>query len=46
MRHGIWGAVIVDGKAYHFYLTVPDAQFAASKVIFDEMVRSFQLNLS
>jgi hypothetical protein len=46
MRHGIWGAVIVNGKAYHFYLTVPDSQFAASKVIFDEMVRSFQLNLS
>jgi len=29
---------VVDGKAYHFYLTVPDSQFAASKVIFDEMV--------
>jgi hypothetical protein len=46
MRHGIWGAVVVSGKAYHFYLTVPDSQFAASKIIFDEMVRSFQLNLS
>jgi hypothetical protein len=43
MRHGIWRAIVVDGKAYHFYLTVPDAQFAASKVIYDEMVRSFQL---
>jgi len=43
MRHGLWGAVVVDGKAYHFYLTVPDAQFADSKVIFDEMVRSFRL---
>ncbi len=41
MRHGIWRAVVVNGKAYHFYLTVPDAQFAASKVIFNEMVRSF-----
>jgi serine/threonine protein kinase len=43
MRHGIWGAVVVSGKAYHFYLTVPDARFAESKIIFDEMVRSFQL---
>jgi hypothetical protein len=43
MRHGIWGAVVRDGKAYHFYLTVPDAQFAQSKIIFDEMVRSFKL---
>jgi len=42
-RHGIWRAVVVDGKAYHFYLTVPDARFAESKIIFDEMVRSFQL---
>lgn len=42
MRHGIWDAVVVDGKAYHFYLTVPDSQFADSKVIFMEMVRSFR----
>ncbi len=42
-RHGIWRAVVVDGTAYHFYLTVPDSQFAASKVIYDEMVRSFRL---
>jgi len=41
MRHGIWRAVVVDGKAYHFYLTVPDTQFADSKIIFDEMTRSF-----
>jgi len=41
MRHGIWRAVVVDGKAYHFYLTVPDPQFADSKIIFDEMTRSF-----
>jgi serine/threonine protein kinase len=41
-RHGIWQAVVLEGKAYTFYLTVPDARFAESKVIFDEMVRSFQ----
>ncbi len=45
MRHGIWRAIVVDGKAYHFYLTVPDSQFGDSKVIFDEMVRSFRLIL-
>jgi hypothetical protein len=43
MRHGIWRAIVVDGRAYHFYLTVPDSRFAGSKVIFDEMVRSFKL---
>ena len=41
-RHGIWRAVVRDGKAYHFYLTMPDAQFAESKIIYDELVRSFQ----
>jgi hypothetical protein len=41
-RHGIWRAVVVNATAYHFYLTVPDARFAESKIIFDEMVRSFQ----
>lgn len=33
---------MVDGKVYHFYLSVPDTRFDESKVIFDEMVRSFQ----
>jgi hypothetical protein len=44
-RHGIWRAIVVDGKAYHFYLTTTHAQFADSKVIYDEMVRSFTLKL-
>jgi eukaryotic-like serine/threonine-protein kinase len=41
-RHGIWRALVVNGNAFHFYLTVPDARFGESKIIFDEMVRSFQ----
>ncbi|MGW4465625.1 protein kinase domain-containing protein [Micromonospora sp. NPDC004704] len=42
-RHGIWRAIIQDGKAYEFYLTTPDARFQESKPIFDEMVRSFTI---
>jgi hypothetical protein len=42
MKHGIWGATVLNGKSYHFYLTVPADQFTASKPIFDEMVRSFR----
>jgi len=42
-RHGIWAATTLNGKAYHFYLTVPDSEFASSKIIFNEMVRSFKL---
>jgi eukaryotic-like serine/threonine-protein kinase len=45
MRHGIWRAIVVDGKAYHFYLTVPDNEFDESEVIYQEMVRSFRLTL-
>lgn len=41
-RHGIWRAVTLNGNAFHFYLTVPDSRFGESRVIFDEMVRSFQ----
>ncbi|HEY7226220.1 MAG TPA: serine/threonine-protein kinase [Micromonosporaceae bacterium] len=41
-RHGIWRAVVRDGTAYHFYLTTPQAAFADSRAIYDEMVRSFQ----
>jgi hypothetical protein len=40
-RHGLWRAVVRDGKAYHFYLTTPEAQFTESRVIYDELVRSF-----
>jgi len=42
MRHGIWRAVVRDGTAYHFYLSSLDVDFAASRIIYDEMVRSFQ----
>ncbi len=42
-RHGIWRAVLSDGKMYSFYLSSTDAKFATSKPIFDEMARTFQL---
>ncbi len=43
MRHGVWRAISHNGKAYSFYLSTTDARFEESKVIFDEMVRSFEL---
>jgi hypothetical protein len=43
LRHGIWAAVTQSGKAYHFYLTVPDADYANDFPIYQEMVSSFQL---
>jgi eukaryotic-like serine/threonine-protein kinase len=45
-RHGIWAATTVGGKAYEFFLTVPDADFTASKPIYDEMVSSVKLTPS
>ncbi|GAA0738371.1 hypothetical protein GCM10010199_61280 [Dactylosporangium roseum] len=42
-RHALWNAIVVNGKAYHFFVTVPDARFDESKAIFNEMVRSFDL---
>ncbi|MFI5496466.1 serine/threonine-protein kinase [Actinoplanes sp. NPDC051859] len=43
-RHGLWGAVMRDGKAYSFYLTSTEQQFADSKPVFDELVRTFTLD--
>jgi len=43
LRHALWDAVVVNGKAYHFFVTVPDTKFAESKAIFEEMVRTFKL---
>ncbi len=42
-RHGIWAATTIGGKAYEFFLTVPDADFGTSKPIYDEMVSSVKL---
>ncbi|MEJ3742075.1 serine/threonine-protein kinase [Actinomycetes bacterium KLBMP 9797] len=42
-RHGVWRAIVQDGKAYSFYLTTPDSRFAESKEIFDELVRTYQV---
>ncbi|GIM91332.1 serine/threonine-protein kinase [Paractinoplanes toevensis] len=42
-RHGLWGAVITNGKAYSFYMTATEAQFAGSKPIFDEMIKTYTL---
>ena len=43
VRHGIWGAVVTDGKAYSFYLTAKESQFAASRPIFDTMLGTYAL---
>ncbi|GLY95621.1 hypothetical protein Acsp02_28760 [Actinoplanes sp. NBRC 103695] len=42
-RHGMWGAVIQDGKAYSFFLTTKESKFADSKPIFEEMATSYAL---
>jgi hypothetical protein len=42
-RHGLWGAVITGGKAFSFYMTSSEAQFADSKPIFDEMIKTYTL---
>ncbi|MFR9776972.1 protein kinase domain-containing protein [Micromonospora sp. MS34] len=43
-RHGVWRGAVQDGKVYSFYLTANDADFAASKPIFDAMATSFKLD--
>ncbi|GAA2524002.1 protein kinase domain-containing protein [Pilimelia columellifera] len=43
MRHGVWRAVVAEGRAYSFYLTADESRFTESRSIFDEMVRSFRL---
>jgi hypothetical protein len=43
-RHGIWRAVLQDGKAYSFFLTARESRFAESRPIFEEMVRTFKLD--
>lgn len=45
-RHGIWRATVIDRQAYEFYLSVENSRFAESKPIYDEAVRSYQLNVA
>jgi serine/threonine protein kinase len=42
-RRARWATVVVDDTAYSMRLTTLDSDFAASAVIFDELLRSFQL---
>jgi hypothetical protein len=43
MRHGIWRALIANGFAYSFNLSVEDSRFAESKAIYDHAVESYRL---
>ncbi|MBT8226286.1 MAG: protein kinase [Dactylosporangium sp.] len=43
MRHGIWRALVRNGKAYQFFVSVPHPRFTESKPIYDEMVQSYHL---
>jgi hypothetical protein len=43
LRHGRWTAIVVNGMKYEITLSVPAADFDSSKVIGDEMARSFRL---
>ncbi|MEV4704139.1 protein kinase domain-containing protein [Actinoplanes sp. NPDC049316] len=43
-RHGLWGAILTNGKAYSFYMTSTEEQFAESKPIFENLVRTFALD--
>jgi hypothetical protein len=45
-RHGLWGVVLTGGKAYSFYLTTKESQFAGSRAIFDEMIKTYSLQSS
>jgi serine/threonine protein kinase len=44
MRHAIWRATVIRGKAYSFFVTVPASRFDESMAIYQEMVRSFQID--
>jgi len=43
MRHGLWRAFVLNGKAYSFFVSVQAARFEDSKAIYQEMVRSYHL---
>jgi hypothetical protein len=45
MRHGIWRATVVGGKAYEFYLSTEDSRFAESRAVYDHAVESYRLSV-
>jgi eukaryotic-like serine/threonine-protein kinase len=42
-RHGIWAVTTAGNKAYSFYLTTTEKQFASSKPVFEEMLKTYRL---
>ena len=45
-RHALWGAVVSNNKAYSFFVTGSEDQFEASRPIFEEMLKTYQLTSS
>jgi hypothetical protein len=44
MRHGLWRAAVVNGKAYEFYMSVEDSRFTESRDIFEYAASTYKLN--
>lgn len=42
-RHGIWRIIVVDGRAYQVYMSVPQNRFKANQALFHEAVRSLKI---
>jgi hypothetical protein len=42
-RHGIWRMIVVDGRNYQVYMSVPDNRFTDYKKVFTEAARTMKL---
>jgi serine/threonine protein kinase len=42
-QHTLWVTTVRDGMAYSFFLRLPERQFDEHRIIFDELVRSFEV---
>jgi hypothetical protein len=42
-RHGLWRMIVVNGRSYQVYLSVPQAQFREHSKVFTEAARSLRV---
>lgn len=42
-RHGIWRVIVVDGRSYQVYMSVPQPRFKEHSTVFAEAVRSMRV---
>ncbi len=44
VRHALWRVIVVNGRSYEVYMSVPEKLFSKEKPVFEQAVKSYKLD--